>query len=104
MKLLVNATVLTGMAVGLVLGPCCFLLGWQLDMVANVGEPAAQTMTVAQLIDGGRGDNAHVELTHFKLGKPTVESERDQLTDVWIPVYPAGEKPSSKRMLVWRTR
>ena len=72
-----RATFLIGMLVCLLLGGFMLLVAGELHEAADVGRPVPRTVSLAELIDKGCGDNAHVALTDFTFGKPVIEKDSD---------------------------
>jgi hypothetical protein len=54
--------------------------GWKLGLTP-------QTLSAAELVAEGPGNNLNVRLTDCHLGEPVVETFKDSITDAWFPVY-----------------
>ncbi len=91
-----------GMVVFFWLGAIAVFAAWQLQMVAGPAQPTPQTLSAAELIDKGPGDNLHVELTDFTFGQPAIEKTDNVWLRVWVPVQPdfPGTKPAERTLLL----
>jgi hypothetical protein len=47
------------------------------------------TVSIAEFVQTGRGDNGHVELTGVYFGTPMIETHLDKRRAAWLPLYPA---------------
>ena len=61
-----RAMLLIGMLVCLLLGGFILLVAGELHEAADVGRPVPRMVSLAELVDKGCVDNAHVELTDFE--------------------------------------
>jgi hypothetical protein len=95
-----NAIVSFVLVTGIWFGLLALLVCWQLQLVAGA-LPTPQTMTVADLIDKGSGENLHVELTDLAFGNPVIEqTENHDWQQVWVPVLPAGSGKTTPKQTV----
>lgn len=65
-----------GMVFGGVAGWVVGRIGWQEWTIYSSGSPDPQLITVADLADHGPGDNIHVKVTDFFLGRRFALAER----------------------------
>jgi hypothetical protein len=81
-----------GFLVIIVLGACGFVFGcmeWQLKTVAK---ETPQTISAAELVGRGYGDNANVNVTGVSLCDDFVAYEKNnRWQKVWVPAVPAGQ-------------
>ncbi len=76
---------------GLLLG---MVMGWDGQRRQQVEEAMSvppQQMTLAALIENGPGDNLHVTITDFVMGKHVTEpGDKGRSDKVWLPLLPVG--------------
>ena len=92
MRRLVSCLAMIGMVAFI---PAAIVLGFvalQMQELSGQVQPQPQSLRLAELIEKGPGDNAHVELTGFKFDKPIFEARNGRWFAVWIALYPADNK------------
>ncbi len=89
----------------------CFLVGalglfvaFQLYLIQEAAGIEPQSITLANLIDRGTGDNAHVTVNEFNFGTPIVEKQDDGKAAAWVPMFPKVATNSKVKhpLVLWR--
>jgi hypothetical protein len=94
--------------VGIVLMAASFLGFFcysQISGLTKVGQATPQALPLAELLDKGADNNAHVRLSDFTFGTPLVEERDGYWLGVWLPLEPTT--PASKKtgpVVVWAGR
>src|SRR5262245_45660063 len=70
-------------------GAAALFAGFQLHRIQSAAQTEPQAIALADLIQNGCGDNAHVRVTDFTAGKPVVENVGVH-TVAWLPMYPTA--------------
>ena len=81
-----------------------FIIAADQQSIISSGQPAAQRISLHDLITQGVGQNKHVELAGFYFGKQYIYATKlVQFQDVYLPVFADGEpeNASNLRILLW---
>jgi len=81
-----------------------FIIAANEQSILSSGLPAADRISLQELIKRGPGSNKHIELADFYFGRQYIYTAKlVQFKDVYLPVFPKGEPEngSSLRVLVW---
>lgn len=101
MSSITKALVWTAIVAQILFALAAALAGWQTSMLAAVGEPTPRTLTAAELIAKGPGDNAHIRLTEFTFDAPLIEERDGEWRNVWILVVPKDQQAEEARTLIF---
>lgn len=72
-----------------------FYYSWQMKALSRVAQAEAQPLTLAALAKSGAGDNLHVQVSDYSLGKPVIDKNGEEWDRVWIPMT-AANAPRTK--------
>ena len=81
-----------------------FILAADEQLVLSSGSPAADRVHLQNLMNKGPGENKHVELTDFYIGKQYIYTAKlVQFREVYLPLFPKGWPEDSRNLhlLLW---